>query len=70
MVDVLDTGKWTPQQALLQAEGDVDDMTQCVVLYMKKGEETPRVTASSMGPVDLHFFGFALQTFACERMKE
>ena len=68
-IDVLDTGTWTPQQAILQVTNDIPNITKCVVLYMQKGEEVPRVTASSMDAVDLHFFGFALQTFALRKME-
>lgn len=68
MVDILPTGKWSPTQAVLQAKELMEDMDQCVILYMEKGEDMPRVIASSMTPCDMHFFGFALQTYACGRM--
>ena len=68
MVDVLNVGKWTPQQALLEATGQQENMSKCVVLYMEKGDEMPKLTCSSMSPVDLHFLGFALQNYATKNM--
>ena len=70
MIDVLNTGKWTPQQCLLEAVSQEDTMEMCVVVYMVKGEDCPRLTCSSMCPSDMNFLGFALQSYSLRSMKE
>ena len=70
MVDVLDTGTWNPSQAILQAQGGQDDMRVCAIAYIEEGEEMPRLTCSSMKPIELHLLGVALQQYALESMKE
>lgn len=70
MVEVLPVGKWTPSQALLEAQSNQDEMEMVAVVYMQKGEDLPFLTCSSMKPVDMHFLGFALQQFAYGEMKE
>ncbi len=70
MVDVLDTGTWTPQQALLQAQDGQEDMKCCAIVYVNTEEEFPRITCSSMKPTDLNFLGFALQQYSLEYLKE
>lgn len=69
MIDVLPVGKWNPEQALLEAMKDVERMEQVCVVYIREGEDTPRITTSSMQPVDYHFMGTALQHFALRYMK-
>ena len=70
MVDVLDTGDWSPRQALLKAMGDEEQIDYVAVAYVRKGEEFPRLTCSSMKPLEMNFLGFALQSYALETMKE
>ncbi len=70
MVDVLDTGTWSPAQALLQAQSVQDDMECVAIAYMNKTEKFPRITCSSMNPTDLNFLGFALQQYSLEYLKE
>jgi len=70
MVDVLDTGAWSPTQALLKAMGDKDEMDIVAVAYIKKDEDFPRLTCSSMTPTQMNFLGFALQTHALDIIKE
>ena len=72
MVDVLNTGKWTPQQALLEAQGIQDDMDHVAIIYMRKGDlnGTPHLTCSSMSPSDMNFLGFALQEHSLSHMKD
>ena len=54
----------TPQQALLQATAEVDDIDQIAIIYMRKGEDSPRLTCSTMQPVDMNYLGFALQHYS------
>ena len=54
----------TPQQALLQATKEVDNIDQIAIIYMRKGEDSPRLTCSTMQPVDMNFLGFALQNYS------
>ena len=66
MVDVLDTGEWTPQQALLQAMNEQDDIECVAIVYMKKKADKPIVVLSSMDIPQITYFGFALQSMALE----
>ena len=72
MIDVLNTGKWTPQQALLEAQGIHDEMDHVAIVYMRKGDlkGTPHLTCSSMSPSDMNFLGFALQEHSLAHMKD
>ncbi len=70
MIDVLKTGKWSPIQALLEAQSIQDDMSEVVVVFMRKGEDIPRFIHSSMRPVDMYFFGGGIQAHAFGLMKE
>ena len=70
MVDVLNTKSWSPDQAILQAQGIQEDMKCVAIAYMQKGEEFPRLTCSSMKPVDMYFLGGALQQYALETMRD
>jgi hypothetical protein len=54
----------TPQQALLYAGDEVDDMEYVVIAYMPKGANHARLTVSSCQPIDIHFLGTALQRYA------
>jgi hypothetical protein len=54
----------TPQQALLYAGDDVDDMEYVVIAYMPKGANHARLTVSACQPIDIHFIGTALQRYA------
>jgi hypothetical protein len=54
----------TPCQALLQVQEDVDDIDQVAIIYIRKGEDSPRLTCSTMQPVDMNFLGFALQNYS------
>ena len=70
MVDVLDTGTWSPSQAILQGQSCQNDMELVAICYINKGETFPRITCSSMKPTDLNFLGFALQQYSLEYLKE
>jgi len=70
MVDVLDTGEWSPTQALLKAMGDKENMEFVAIAYIRKDESFPRLTCSSMKPIEMNFLGFALQSYALDTMKE
>ncbi len=70
MIDVLNTGKWNPQQCLLEAQKDVDRMELCAVIYIRRGEAHPRLTTSSMQPTDMNFLGFALQQYSLKYMQD
>ena len=70
MIDVFPSDKITPQQALLQAEDDIEAMECVAIVYIKEGEDTPRLTCSSMNPVDINFLGFALQNYSLRFLKE
>ena len=67
VVDVLMTKKWSPQQALLSVEND--EPAVCAIIYRKKGSDEPLVTASTMTPMELYFFGGALQAYAFSQMR-
>ena len=54
----------TPYQALLQVQEEVDDIDQVAIIYIRKGEDSPRLTCSTMQPVDMNFLGFALQNYS------
>ncbi len=72
MVDVLNTGKWSPIQAILEAEKITDEMEHVAIIWMEKGDldGTPHLTCSSMRPVDMNFLGFALQEHSLTHMKD
>ena len=72
MVDVLNTGKWTPQMALLEAQNIQEDMEHVAVIWLNKGdvEGTPHLTCSTMRPVDMNFLGFALQQHSLKKMTD
>ena len=48
MVDVLNTGKWSPIQALLEDQGTSDEMAHVAIIWMKKGDldGTPHLTVA------------------------
>ena len=70
MVSVLPTDKQSPQQVLLNAENELDDIEQIAVVYIRKGEQSPRLTCSSMSPSDLNFLGAALQHYSMKFLVE
>ena len=65
----MQTPVWTPVQALTHLLND-EEIAVCAVVYRRKGENSPRVTCSSMKPMEVYFFGGALQEFAWGRMVE
>jgi len=69
MVDVLNTGTWSPAQALLEAQS-VEDMEHVVIAYLIKGEDAPRLTCSSMKPDKIHFLGSCVQHYALGQLTE
>ena len=70
MIDVFPSDKITPQQALLQATEELDEMDCVAIVYLTKGGDCPRLTCSSMNPVDVNFLGFALQNYSLRYLKE
>ena len=70
MVDVFPSSKITPQQALLQAQEEVDSMEAVAIVYLVKDQDSPRLTCSSMNPIDINFLGFALQNYSLRYLKE
>ena len=70
MIDVFPSDKITPQQALLQAQDQEEDMDCVAIVYLSKGEDCPKLTCSSMNPVDINFLGFALQNYSLRYLKE
>ena len=72
MVDVLNTGKWTPEMALLEAQNIQDDMDHVAVIWLNKGDlnGVPHLTCSTMRPVDMNFLGFALQQHSLKNMTD
>jgi hypothetical protein len=68
MVDVLDTKEWSPQQALLKVMDEHGDMQLVAIAYIRKDEDCPRITCSSMSPKDMNFLGFALQQYSLSCM--
>jgi hypothetical protein len=55
---------------MLQVESDIDEMESVIIVYMKKGELHPRMTCSSMLPVDMNFMGFAITQHSLRYLKE
>jgi len=70
VIDVFASDKITPQQAFLQAEEEMDDMECVAIVYLTKDGDSPRLTCSSMNPVDINFLGFALQNYSLRYLKE
>ena len=72
MVDVLNTGKWSPMQAILEAQKIESEMEHVAIIWMRKNEltGTPHLTCSSMTPSDMNFLGFALQEHSLSHMKD
>lgn len=68
-IETFPSNRVTPQQALLTA-GNVEDMEHVAIVYMVKGEETPRLTCSDMQPVDMNFLGTALQHYSMRYLNE
>jgi len=60
----------SPQQALLQAQEEVEEMEHVAIVYMRKGELTPRLTCSSMYPMDMNFLGVAVQQYSLKYLDE
>ena len=70
MVDVFPSDKISPQQAFLQAEAEIGTMQHVAIVYMVKDELHPRLTCSTMMPVDMSFLGFALQNHSLRYLKD
>ncbi len=72
MVDVLNTGKWSPMQALIEAQKLESDMAHVAIIWMEKSDlsGTPHLTCSSMNPSDMNFLGFALQEHSLSHMRD
>ena len=68
----INTGKWSPEQAIREAKGIQDEMAHVAIIWMEKGDlnGTPHLTCSSMRPVDMNFLGFALQEHSLSHMKD
>ncbi len=69
-VEIFPSDKLSPQQAFLQADDELDEMEHVAIIYMRKGEDVPRLTCSSMQPVDMNFLGAALQHYSMRYMRE
>ena len=70
MVDVFPSDKISPQQAFLQAEAEIGTMQHVAIVYMVKDELHPRLTCSTMMPVDMSFLGLSLQNYSLKYLKE
>ena len=70
MVDIFPSDKISPQQALLQADEEMPEMSCVAIVYLVKDELHPRLTCSSMQPVDMNFLGLALQQYSLRYLKE
>ena len=70
LIEVFPSDDITPQQALLSAEQDLDDILHLAIIYVKKGEYTPRLTISDMDVKDLYFLGGAIQEFALNEIRD
>ena len=70
MVDVLPTERQSPQQAFLNAESEIEDMESVAIVWFRKGEAHPRLTCSSMSPVDMNFLGYSLQHYSLKYLKD
>ena len=62
--------KKSPQQAILEVESDISEMESVAIVYIRKGELHPRLTCSSMLPVDMNFLGLALSQYSLRYLKE
>jgi len=69
-VDVFPSDKITPQQALLYAEEELGDMASVAIVWLTKDGIHPRLTVSTMKPVDLNFMGVALQQHSLRYLKD
>ena len=67
-VEALNTPKWSADQALIQVQND--DPEVVAIVYRRKGSNNPIITCSSMKPMEVYFFGGALQAVAMKRMRE
>jgi len=66
----LPTTQTDPRQALLQALEHADEMECVAIVYLPKDSDLPLLTFSSMKPMELNFFGSALQHFAFQEIGE
>jgi len=69
-VKALPTAQTDPRQALLQAMEHVDEIGCVAIVYMPKDGDLPKVTSSSMSPIDMNFLGAALQQMAFRFIEE
>ena len=70
MVEVLKVGKWTPEMAILEAQSVQDTMDSCVVIWLPKGEDVPRITNSAIRPIEMNFFATALYEHSMRHMRD
>jgi len=69
-VTIFPSDKSTPQQVLLAVEEILGDIDHMAIVYMPKGEIHPRLTCSSMLPVDMNFLGLALQNYSMKYLQD
>ena len=70
MINVFPSDILSPQQALLQAEEELENMEYVAIVYTLKGEDLPRLTCSSQSPMELSFLGTAIQHYALGHLRE
>ena len=70
MIEVFPSKKSSPQQVLIQASKVVETMDHIAIIYMEKGQIHPRLTCSSMLPVDMNFLGSALVNYSHKFLKD
>ena len=56
--------------AILEAQGVQDGMDDCLVIWINKDEEVPRITDSSISPMLMNFFATALYEHSVKKMRE
>jgi hypothetical protein len=69
-IEVFPSDHIDPRQALLQADEELDEMESVAIVYFRRGEDVPRLTCSSMPPMELNFLGTALQHYSMRFMRE
>jgi len=67
-VKALNTPKWSAEQALIHVQNDDPEVVS--IIYRKKGSDNPIVVCSTMKPMEVYFFGGALQGLAMNRIRE
>ena len=69
-IELFPSKKSTPQQTLLKATEELEDMECVAVIFLKKNALHPYLYCSTMKPVDMNFLGAALQNYSLEYMKD